>query len=238
MDQAEHDSDATATATGQRKPVLLIFDVNETLSDMGPMADRFSQVGASGATAKTWFASLLRDGFALTVHGVNPEFASLARDQLRQTLASAELTGSLDDAVEHVMSGFSELFCHPDVVEGVHALADLGLRLVTFSNGSAQVARRLLTSAGIADQFEAFLSVEQAAVWKPGRAAYAHALEHCRVDAADAMLVAVHPWDTDGARRAGLATAWVDRHAGTYPGCFLAPDLRVRSLVELAEKLA
>jgi 2-haloacid dehalogenase len=236
MDQLDHDREATATR--QRKPVLLILDVNETLSDMAPLAERFSQVGATGATAKTWFASLLRDGFALTVNGVNPEFASLARDQLRQTLASAQLTGSVDDAVEHIMSGFSELTCHPDVVEGIHALAGLGLRLVTLSNGSAHVARRLLTDAGIADRFESFLSVERAKVWKPGRAAYAYALEHCNVDAADAMLVAVHPWDTDGARRAGLAAAWVDRGVGPYPAYFLAPDLHVRSLVDLAEQLA
>ena len=233
-----HEHDGKPTESGQRKPALLVFDVNETLSDMAPLAERFSQVGATGATAKTWFASLLRDGFALTVNGVNPEFASMARVQLRQTLASAELTRSVEDAVEHIMSGFSELSCHPDVVEGVHSLAGLDLRLVTLSNGSADVARRLLTDAGIADRFEGFLSVEQAGVWKPGRDAYAYALERCKVDAAETMLVAVHPWDTDGARRAGLATAWIDRRGGSYPEYFLPPDLVVRSLLDLATQLS
>ena len=40
--------------------------------------------------------------------------------------------------------------------------------------------------------------------------AYAYALEECGVEPMDAMLVAVHPRDIDGARRAGLATAWID----------------------------
>jgi hypothetical protein len=39
----------------------------------------------------------------------------------------------------------------------------------------------------------------------------AYALSRCGVLAAEAMLVTVHPWDTDGARRAGLSAAWVNR---------------------------
>ena len=31
------------------------------------------------------------------------------------------------------------------------------------------------------------------------------------------VLVAVHPWDVDGARRAGLQTAWVNRSGGAFP---------------------
>ena len=53
----------------------------------------------------------------------------------------------------------------------------------------------------------------------------------------DAMLVAVHPWDIDGAARAGLATAWINRNGGVYPTYFRSPDLRPRSLTELAEQL-
>jgi 2-haloacid dehalogenase len=237
MDQPEADVPPQATREG-RNPALLIFDVNETLSDLTPLGERFDEVGAEATLARTWFAELLRDGFALTVHGENPAFTTLAREHLRQTLVGLELAGDLDEAVEHVMSGLVELGCHPDVVDGIKALSELGLRLVTLSNGSAGVARRLLTDAGIADRFEAFLSAEQAGIWKPDPRAYAYALDQRQVDAAEAMLVAVHPWDTDGARRAGLATAWVDRRGASYPYYFRAPSLQVGSLVELAERLA
>jgi len=54
----------------------------------------------------------------------------------------------------------------------------------------------------------------------------------------DAMLVAVHPWDIDGAARAGLATAWINRAGDPYPEYFRAPDLRPRSLAELADQLS
>ena len=49
---------------------------------------------------------------------------------------------------------------------------------------------------------------------------------------------AAHPWDTDGARRAGLAATWVNRAGGLYPAYFLAPDLDLSSLVDLGQRLS
>ena len=219
-------------------PALIVFDVNETLSDMSPMAQRFEDLGMPGSTAKTWFAGLLRDGFALTVVGVNESFADVAAEALRVLLNGQELDRTVEEAVRHLMGGFAGLPVHVDVPEGIDALRDLGVRLVTLSNGATSVAEALFDRAGIRHNFEALLSVEQAGVWKPAAGAYLHALEQCGVEPADAMLVAVHPWDIDGAARAGLATAWINRTGGPYPDYFRAPDLRVTSLTELAEALA
>lgn len=224
--------------SGPARPTLLVFDVNETLSDLAPMAGRFEDVGAPGHLATTWFAGLLRDGFALTAVGVNAGFARVAQEHLRTTLAGAQLDRDLDAAVAHVMDGFGQLAVHPDVAAGVRGLSALGLRMVTLSNGSASVAAGLLERAGIAEQFERLLSVEDAPAWKPDARAYAYALDECDVDPQDAMLVAVHPWDIDGAARAGLSTAWVDRTSGPYPAYFAAPDLRVDGLGGLIHRLS
>ncbi len=222
---------------GARRPRLLVFDVNETLSDMSPMSARFESVGAPGSLAQTWFAGLLRDGFALTVTGENPSFAGLGAEGLRALLTGRQLTCPVDEAVEHVMSGLGELTVHRDVPAGVRGLAQQDFRMVTLSNGSATIARRLLADAGLDDAFEAFLSVEDAGAWKPAARAYAYALETCGVDPEDAMLVAVHPWDLDGAGRAGLATAWINRKGAPYPRHFRPPDLEAESLADLAEQL-
>ena len=222
---------------GPRRPTVLVFDVNETLSDMSPMGQRFEEVGAPAHVAKTWFAGLLRDGFALTAVDASEPFARLAAGALRVSLHGLTLKVGEKGAVEHIMAGFAGLGVHADVPDGIGALRALGIRLVTLSNGSASVAEELLDRAGIRDHFEALLSVEQAGAWKPAARAYAYALEQCEVDPMDAMLVAVHPWDIDGAARAGLATAWIDRTGGPYPEYFRAPDLAPRSLVELADQL-
>ena len=222
---------------GKRRPALLVFDVNETLSDMAPMAGRFEDIGASGHLAKLWFAELLRDGFALTASGTIESFATLGAEALRVRLGDQPLDRPLEDAVDHVMQGFSELSVHPDVVDGVRALSRLGLRLVTLSNGSATVAETLLRGAGVREVFERLLTVEDAGAWKPAARAYAYAVGECGVEPEDAMLVAVHPWDIDGASRAGLATAWINRSRGDYPSYFTAPDVEAASLVELGNAL-
>ncbi|MGA8045503.1 MAG: haloacid dehalogenase type II [Dermatophilaceae bacterium] len=223
-------------AQGLVRPAALVFDVNETLSDMAPLAQRFADVGAPEDVAGVWFASLLRDGFALTAVGVNPRFADIGR-----TLLTTQLAGRVSDpeaAAEHIMTGFGQLEVHPDVVPGIRDLAGLGIRLLTLSNGSASVAQGLLTRAGIRSEFEALLSVEDAPLWKPAPPAYAYAVETAALTPAECMLVAVHPWDIDGAHRAGLTTAWVDRGNRRYPRHFSPADVEVASLTELAERMA
>ena len=219
-------------------PTVIVFDVNETLSDLSPMADRFADVGAPPALAGQWFASVLRDGFAITAAGGQERFSDIADAVLRTVLADVALVRPVDEAVEHVMSGFSALPVHPDVADGVRALRAAGHRLVTLSNGSASVAEQLLARAGLRDQFEVLLTVEDAGAWKPARVAYEHAARQCRVAADELMLVAVHPWDIDGAARAGLSTAWIDRTGVPYPSVFTSPTCTVRGLHELPAALA
>jgi 2-haloacid dehalogenase len=218
-------------------PSVIVFDVNETLSDMRPMAQRFTDVGAPAHLAKLWFATLLRDGFALTAVGASRPFAELGVDALRTVLRDVDLDRDLDAAVEHVMSGFGELPVHPDVPDGVRALRAAGRRLVTLTNGSTQVSERLFTGAGIRQEFEALLSVEDAGIWKPARGAYEYAARTCGTEPADMVLVAVHPWDIDGAARAGLTTAWIDRSGSHYPASFTPPSLRASNLTDLAAQL-
>lgn len=221
-----------------RRPGLVVVDVNETLSDMSVMGQRFTDVGAPSHLAATWFAGLLRDGFALTAAGTSASFAELGAGLLRVQLAGLSLNREVGEAVEHIMDGFDSLELHPDVAPGTAALADLGLRLVTLSNGSTGVAAGLFQRAGIENRFERLLSVEESGVWKPAPGSYGHALDRCGVPASEAMLVAVHPWDIDGASRAGLATAWLNRTSAPYPSYFHPADVEVETLSHLARLLA
>jgi 2-haloacid dehalogenase len=221
-----------------RTPSVLVFDVNETLSDMAPLAGRFVEVGATEHLAKLWFATLLRDGFALTAAGSTERFSTLAEAVLRSLFTGVALNRDIAAAVEHVMAGFARLSVHPDVTDGVRALHGLGFRLVTLTNGSTQVAEQLLTTAGLRGEFEQLLSVEEAGVWKPAPAAYQHAARACGSDLADMLLLAVHPWDIDGAARAGMGTAWINRAGASYPNYFTPPQHTVSTLGDLAARLS
>lgn len=220
------------------RPSVVVFDVNETLSDMAPMAESFAEVGAPASLAPLWFASVLRDGFALTSAGSIATFADLGAELLRDLLPSAGVEGDVEEAVEHVMGGLTSLGVHPDVVPGLRALHDAGLRLVTLSNGSVGVAEALLSGAGARELFEQLMSVEDAGAWKPAADAYTFAAEQCGVPVEDMVLVAVHPWDIDGAARAGLETAWVNRDGRRYPSYVTPPTHTVKTVEDLAGVLA
>jgi 2-haloacid dehalogenase len=217
------------------RPSVIAFDVNETLSDLSPLGARFVEVGASASAAPLWFASVLRDGFALTAAGENPPFAGVAREVLLNQLSESLLNRPVGDAAQHVMDGLLALELHADVASAVDRLHEDGFRLVTLSNGAASVAERLLTAGTIRDRFERLLSVEDAGAWKPSARAYEYAAQECDVKPEELLLVAVHPWDLDGARRAGLQTAWVNRSGAPYPATFLEPTYTVTSIEEIPE---
>lgn len=218
-------------------PQVVVFDVNETLSDMAPMAGRFTDVGLDAAMAKVWFASLLRDGFAHAAAGDSAEFAVTGAEALKVLMASSPPSGSQDDAVQHVLEGLRSLSLHPDVADSVRAMRQAGLRLVTLTNGAVASSEQLLGAAGIRDEFEMLLSVDDAGAWKPARAAYEYAASRCGTDLSAMVLVAVHPWDVHGAVRAGMSAAWIDRGGAHYPAHFEAPTWTASSLTELASTL-
>ena len=218
-------------------PAVIVFDVNETLSDMAPMAARFEEIGAPPEMARLWFAALLRDGFALAAAGDNVSFREIGADVLRGLLGRWPQLKGPDEAVAHVMDGLGSLGLHPDVREGILALTAGGHRLVTLSNGSSGLADRLFTDARIRDSFEYLLTVEDAAAWKPARPAYEYASSVCGAEPGAMCLVAVHPWDIHGASRAGMLTVWLNRSRERYRSYFRAPDLVITDLRDLAAAL-
>ena len=215
----------------------IFFDVNETLSNLEPVADAFESVGASRGLAATWFNSILRDGFALTAVGSEASFLEIATTNARDALRDVPLHASLDESVESVIGAFSRVQLHADVADGFRSLHSAGHRLFTLSNGPTSTAERLLEEAGISALLTRTLSVEGHTPWKPARASYESALARTGTTGT-AYLVAVHPWDIHGAAEAGLSTVWVNRADAHYPEHFHSPTFTVRTIGELSGFLA
>jgi 2-haloacid dehalogenase len=208
---------------------VALLDVNETLSDMQVLRERFERAGARPELLDTWFAATLRDGMALTASGGYGEFADVARAVLRTLIDDA--------AVDDILAGFQELPVHADVEPGLRHLHEGGVRLVTLTNGSSAIPRGLLERAGLSDLIERYLDVSAVGRWKPHPEPYRYACAELGVAPDEAVLIAVHPWDIHGAKRAGLRAAWLDRAGTPYPEVFEAPDLTAADLPELAGKI-
>jgi 2-haloacid dehalogenase len=221
------------------RPALLILDVNETLADVGALLEHPRLRGAPRELLDAWFAATLRDGIALAAAGGYAAFAEVGQAGLTAALMrSGRSQAQAASDAEAILDGFGALPLHADVRPGLTALRAQGLRLVTLTNGSAAITEELLASEDLLSLVERRLSVEQAGRWKPAPEAYRYALDQCGVSAEEAMLVAVHPWDIEGAASCGLRTAWINRTALPYPGFLRPPDLVAEDLVALADSLA
>lgn len=219
-------------------PAVALLDVNETLSDLAPLGERFEQVGAPRHLLPTWFASTLRDGIALAASGDYADFQDVAHGVLRTLLDGVPgLSEPPEKAAEHVLGGMATLSVHPDVPPGIRALHEAGVRVATLTNGGPAIAKGLLERAGLDDLVERNLTVSEVRRWKPAPEPYRHACRALGVAETDAVLIAVHPWDVHGAKRAGLRGGWLNRDGGRYPDIFERPDATGRDLPDLARAL-
>jgi 2-haloacid dehalogenase len=220
-------------------PRVLALDVNETLSDLSGLVPRLQEVGAPSHVLDAFLASALRDGFALTAADGYADFGTVARAALQPLLAPylSPLGRDSRDAAAHIVAGMAELALHDDVRPGLERLHRAGFTLAALTNGSADTARRLLDRGGVAPYIQQCLSVEEVHRWKPAPQPYLMAAERCGVAPDEVMLVAVHPWDVDGAKRARLRAAWINRDGADYPDHMTQPDLACSGFDRLAETL-
>ena len=216
-----------------KQPTVIAFDVIETLFPLEPVRQRLIDAGLAGHLLELWFSRLLRDAFALVASGGYRPFADIASAALRSTAGSS----LSDEAVGTILAGFAELGPHPDVQPAVRLARDAGVRLVTLTNGSARNTATLLRRAGIKDDIEQVLSVDDVQRWKPAPEIYRHAATSTGVPPDRVALVAAHAWDTHGAHQAGLTTGWVARLEAEFPAIFAPPDVTGRDLVEVISGL-
>lgn len=216
-----------------KRPEVIAFDVIETLFPLEPIRQRLVDAGQPGHLLELWFSRLLRDAFALVASAGYRPFGEVAAATLRSTAATA--LG--DDAVRTVLAGFAELDPHPDVAPAVGLAREAGVRMVTLTNGSVQNTTKLLERAGIDEDIEQVLSVDDIHRWKPAPEIYQHAALSTRVRPDQVALVAAHAWDTHGAHEAGLTTGWVARLEDQFPDIFATPDVIGGNLVDVVRGL-
>lgn len=143
----------------------------------------------------------------------------------------------MSEAADNILAGFQELGLHDDVPDGMRRLREGGVLMMTLTNGSAELTGTLLARGGVQDLVERRFSVDEVKQWKPAPDPYLHVARECGVPVEQIALIAVHPWDVDGAKRAGLLAGWLRREKEPYPDFFERPDATGTSLSAVAEAL-
>jgi 2-haloacid dehalogenase len=189
---------------------VLVFDVNETLLDLGVLKDPFAQTFGDPSSMGEWFARLLHGSLVATLTDSYEDFGSLAGRSLEAVAFRRGHTLSDEDR-DGILGAMRTLPAYPEVPDALAKLRAAGFPLATLTNSSLQMARAQLEHAGILDLFDHVLSVEDVRRYKPAPEPYRMAAARLRVPPSEMRMVAAHDWDVWGAKRAGCAAAYVAR---------------------------
>jgi 2-haloacid dehalogenase len=221
----------------------LVFDVFGTLVDWrSGIADAFRASGLSEDAeelADAWRARY-RPILAEVNDGARPwgNFDDLHRITLDDLLNERGVE-VLADVHRRLVGAWHRLDPWPDVRNGLEALRRERVT-ATLSNGHVALLVDLARHGDL--RFDCVLAAEFAHAYKPAPEVYQTAARLLGVAPDEMMLVAAHPWDLEGARQAGLKTAFVDRPLEYGPGSPArgdpAADESVGDLHELAARLA
>lgn len=212
------------------KPVL-IFDVNETLLRVDVLQPAFETLFGSPYAWKEWFDAVVLSSQTATLIDDYRDFSILA-EQALEMLASAKMVSLTATDKDAILRAMGSLPAYPEVPAALRRLRSSGFRLAALTNSAQSAADAQLKNAGLHDLFERVLSVDAVGKFKPAPEVYAYAGGKLNVSPGDMLLIAVHPWDVEGAMHAGLRSAFLQRPGKSWvrkdvtPEC-IAPDLAV-----------
>jgi 2-haloacid dehalogenase len=217
------------------RPAAAVFDVIETIFPLEPLRPRLAALGL-GDRLDLYFTRILRDAFALDAAGRFVPFREVARGALEVLAAQRGLAPDAA-ALEAVLEGFQTLDPAPDVRPAMERLRAGGVLVATLSNGGVEATRALLERCGLLPLVTRVMGVDEIRRYKPGPEIYLHAARTLGLDPARLAMIAVHAWDLEGARRAGLVTGWASRLERRYHPAMAPPDVAGPDLVAVAEGL-
>jgi 2-haloacid dehalogenase len=216
--------------------MVCVFDVNETLLDLGSLDPHFEEVFGDAGVRRAWFLQLLQSAFVATITGAYSDFGTVGGSAL-QMVAEREGVSLSDENRRRILGGMRELPPHPEVTESLERLRDAGLRLATLTNSTQQVAETQMQNSGLQGYFEQILSADTVRRLKPAPEPYRMAAESLGVEAEGVRLVAAHAWDVAGALRAGCAAAFVARPGMVLDPLVEPPDVVGANLREVADRI-
>jgi len=227
----------------------LAFDTFGTVVDWrSSVIAELEAFGRSLGVQRDWaaFADDWRAGYPPAMDRVRrgelpwTKLDGLHRMILVDLLAEAGLEGVPDAAVDHLNRAWHRLDPWPDAVAGLTRLKTRFV-ITTLSNGNVSLLTNMAKRAAL--PWDCVISAELFGHYKPDPEVYLGCADLLDVAPDELMLVAAHPSDLRGARRAGLLTAYVDRpleYGQSRPPRKITDgefDVMARDFLDLADQL-
>jgi 2-haloacid dehalogenase len=215
---------------------LIVFDVNETLLDLGTLEPTFQRIFDDKSAMRLWFANLILYSAALTVAGVYVPFTDIGSAVMKM-LADTRGIRVTDNDKKELTEKFSTMPPHPEVPAALRKLRNAGFRLFCLTDNLLEVQTRQLEHGGIVDLFERRFSADGVKHHKPSPQAYAYVEKELGVEPSQLYLIACHTWDTLGAGAAGWQGALIKRVGNDVLWVGPQPHIVGNDLNDVADQL-
>jgi 2-haloacid dehalogenase len=200
-----------------------LFDVHSAAArcrdDLGDKAGPMSDIWRQKQLQYTWLRSLM---------GTHAEFWQVTGDALDYAMAAV----GLDDPAmrQRLMDLYLELDAYPEVPEMLARLKAGGLITAVLSNGSPRMLEAAVGSAGIADDLDHVLSIEDVGIYKPDPRVYRLAVDRIGVKPEEICFQSSNAWDAWAASHFGFRVAWVNRFDQPPENIPGQPDKQLKDL--------
>src|SRR5919199_1572544 len=136
---------------------VCVFDVNETLLDLGALDPHFERAFGDAGVRRGWFMQLVQSALVATVTGAYSDFGEVGGAAL-EMVAAREGVSLSDEDRQRILGGMRELPPHPEVATSLGRLREAGLRLATLTNSTRRGAPNPKERAGGRGPLEQSLS--------------------------------------------------------------------------------
>ena len=218
------------------KPVVILFDVNETLLDMLPLKAKVNSLFKSENAFRIWFGMLLHYSLVDNCTGQYHDFVSIANATLDMTAEVMQVSISNDEKKD-ALSTIKMLAAYPDVKAGLTLLKQAGFRLATLTNSPMPTLIAQLEYAGLTTYFEEMLSIDSVKKYKPAPETYQFAAQKLGVNTNEILMVAAHGWDVNGALIAGMQGAFIEREGQSLYSLSPQPGYIAKDLIAFANAI-
>ena len=217
----------------------LVFDVYGTLLDVDAAARKamldhpdlssvwpqFSAQWRDRQLRYSWLRSLMQD---------YTTFWQITCDALDVTMQDHQISDA--NLRQRLLDLYLNLSAYDEVPPLLARLKSEGQRLAVLSNGDPYMLNTALQSAGIADLFDAVLSVDSLKCYKPDPSVYALVGAHFDCQPQDVQFFSSNHWDVAGAGQFGFQTTWVNRKELIWDNLPKPPHQIVSNLNEAFKK--
>jgi 2-haloacid dehalogenase len=210
-----------------------VFDAYGTLFDVHSAAARHRAALGDKAEALSalWRQKQLEYTWLRSLMGTHADFAQVTAEALDYALGQL---GLADPTLrDRLLDLYRRLDAFPEVPGTLEALRQAGFRTAILSNGSPDMLRAAVESAGIGPLLDDVLSVEAVGVYKPHPSVYRLAVDRLGVDAARICFLSSNGWDAAGAARFGFRVVWINRYGQPRERLPAGPEAEISDLSAL-----